>query len=130
KLGRFLQRDPIGTWGDKNSRGNTYAYAGIDPINARDPFGREADDDNATLTNNPWERDPTRELRWVPNIFSWRFVGQRTATASIRRTNECCELVIRIKGSGFWSWQEMALEPIRRIHPELVLINERIEAVG
>ena len=39
ELGRFLQRDPIGVWGDVYSFGNGFAYVGNDPINGVDPDG-------------------------------------------------------------------------------------------
>ena len=35
-IGRFLQGDPIGFWGD---RGNLYRYCGNNPLRGRDPFG-------------------------------------------------------------------------------------------
>jgi RHS repeat-associated protein len=38
-LGRYLQRDPIGTWGDPSNIGNGYIFAGNDAINGTDPFG-------------------------------------------------------------------------------------------
>jgi RHS repeat-associated protein len=37
----FIQRDPIGTWGDKGNFGNGYAYVGNDPTNLVDPKGTE-----------------------------------------------------------------------------------------
>jgi RHS repeat-associated protein len=37
--GRFLQRDPIGIWGDPANLGNGYAYVGNNPINRTDPYG-------------------------------------------------------------------------------------------
>jgi hypothetical protein len=40
-LGRFLQRDPIGIWGDPGNYGNGYAYVGGDPENGRDPSGEK-----------------------------------------------------------------------------------------
>src|SRR5690606_20977788 len=40
KLGRFLQRDTIGTWGDQLARGNPYAYVVNDPANDLDPHGK------------------------------------------------------------------------------------------
>src|SRR5690606_25213049 len=39
KLGRFLQRDPVGTWGDATNLGNAYAYVGGDVANKTDPTG-------------------------------------------------------------------------------------------
>src|SRR5690606_37310610 len=42
KLGRFLQRDPIGTWGDAGSYGNSYSYSNAEPINRADPVGLQA----------------------------------------------------------------------------------------
>lgn len=38
--GRFLQRDPIGIWGDPANLGNKYAYVGNNPSSATDPMGR------------------------------------------------------------------------------------------
>src|SRR5690606_11521074 len=37
-LGRFLQRDPIGIWGDEANAGNGYSYP-ADPVALLDPFG-------------------------------------------------------------------------------------------
>jgi RHS repeat-associated protein len=39
KLGRFLQRDTIGIWGDGVGLGNGYAYVGNNPVNRIDPWG-------------------------------------------------------------------------------------------
>ena len=41
ELGRFLQRDPIGVWGDGMNLGNGYGYVGGDPIGEIDPLGVE-----------------------------------------------------------------------------------------
>ena len=41
ELGRFLERDPIGVWGDGIGLGNGYAYVGNDGVNAVDPSGLE-----------------------------------------------------------------------------------------
>jgi RHS repeat-associated protein len=38
-LGRFLQRDPIGVWGDDVGGGNGYAYVGNQPVAATDALG-------------------------------------------------------------------------------------------
>ncbi|MDA1015349.1 MAG: DUF6531 domain-containing protein [Planctomycetota bacterium] len=38
-LGRFIQRDPIGTWGDPLALGNAYVYAAGRPVTATDPLG-------------------------------------------------------------------------------------------
>src|SRR5690606_4933179 len=38
-LGRFLQRDPIGVWGDETSFGNGYTYAANNPLGFIDPSG-------------------------------------------------------------------------------------------
>lgn len=38
-LQRFLQRDPIGIWGDSSASGNGYAYASWDPETLVDPSG-------------------------------------------------------------------------------------------
>ncbi len=38
-LGRFLQQDPIGNWGDKGNNGNAFGYVGNNPINFTDPNG-------------------------------------------------------------------------------------------
>jgi RHS repeat-associated protein len=40
--GRFVQRDPIGLWGDKVGVGNPYVYAGGNPSNRMDPLGLSA----------------------------------------------------------------------------------------
>jgi RHS repeat-associated protein len=41
-LGRFLQRDPIGVWGDRSNSGNAYGYGGGDPENSRDRMGLDS----------------------------------------------------------------------------------------
>jgi RHS repeat-associated protein len=38
-LGVFVQRDPIGIWGDEANFGNGYTYVGNDPPNRLDPVG-------------------------------------------------------------------------------------------
>ncbi|MCC5875110.1 MAG: hypothetical protein JJU11_02720 [Candidatus Sumerlaeia bacterium] len=38
-LGRFLQRDPIGFWGDPLNTGNPYTYVGNNPWTYVDPWG-------------------------------------------------------------------------------------------
>lgn len=40
--GRFLTRDPIGTWGDVGNMGNECAYAGNSPLTRSDPLGLQA----------------------------------------------------------------------------------------
>ena len=39
KTGKFMQRDPIGIWGDPNNLGNGYALEGGNPWNCLDPSG-------------------------------------------------------------------------------------------
>jgi RHS repeat-associated protein len=39
RAGRFISRDPLGTWGDATNLGNSYAYVGNDPFTHTDPFG-------------------------------------------------------------------------------------------
>jgi RHS repeat-associated protein len=39
--GTFMQRDPIGVWGDRVSMGSPKAYSGGNPTNWEDPFGKE-----------------------------------------------------------------------------------------
>jgi len=43
RLGRFMQRDPIGIWGDESNFGNAFSYVGEDPVNDADPFGLESE---------------------------------------------------------------------------------------
>jgi RHS repeat-associated protein len=38
-LGRFLQKDPIGDFGDGMNVGNGQSFCGNNPVNVRDPFG-------------------------------------------------------------------------------------------
>lgn len=38
-LGRFMQQDPIGIWGDDINLGNGYSYVGNNPVNRTDVFG-------------------------------------------------------------------------------------------
>ena len=40
KLGRFLQRDPLGPWGDGANLGNGYGFVGGMPVVRTDPSGR------------------------------------------------------------------------------------------
>ena len=37
--GRFLNRDPLGIWGDSTNVGNGYTYVGNNPVNYYDPLG-------------------------------------------------------------------------------------------
>ena len=37
--GRFVSRDPLGLWGDPGQAGNSYTFAGNDPVNGVDPWG-------------------------------------------------------------------------------------------
>ena len=37
--GRFVSRDPLGLWGDLGQVGNSYSFAGNDPVNGVDPSG-------------------------------------------------------------------------------------------
>ena len=39
--GRFITRDPIGSWGDPNNQGNGYTYVGNNPTTFVDPMGKE-----------------------------------------------------------------------------------------
>src|SRR5690606_14749224 len=38
-VGRFVQRDPLGMWGDPAQHGSGQSYCGSDPVNWVDPFG-------------------------------------------------------------------------------------------
>jgi RHS repeat-associated protein len=53
-LGRWMQLDPIGIWGDPINRGNGYAYVGDNPVNRTDPQGLQglSDQDTATLRSD------------------------------------------------------------------------------
>lgn len=53
-LGKFLQRDPTGSWEDQKSLGNSYAYTGNSPIIQNDPFG--------TTTSGGYNCDPFLSL--------------------------------------------------------------------
>ncbi|MGE0711197.1 MAG: Ig-like domain-containing protein [Planctomycetota bacterium] len=39
EAGRFVSRDPLGTWGDPGQRGNGQSYCGCNPVNRVDPLG-------------------------------------------------------------------------------------------
>jgi RHS repeat-associated protein len=41
--GRFIHRDPLGSWADHDNLGNGYTYAATNPINRRDPLGLECE---------------------------------------------------------------------------------------
>jgi RHS repeat-associated protein len=49
-LGRFLQRDPIGIWGDEGNWGNGYNLVANDPVNLSDPSGEYGTARHATMT--------------------------------------------------------------------------------
>jgi RHS repeat-associated protein len=53
--GRFTQEDPIGLAGGMN----TYGFAGSDPINANDPFGLTACDDESVNYQDHWDFNTT-----------------------------------------------------------------------
>ena len=44
--GRFISRDPVGTWQDMGALGNAYTYVGGQPVNLLDPFGLNGDENN------------------------------------------------------------------------------------
>lgn len=44
KMGRFLQQDPIGNWGDEINNGNGFGYVGNNPVNMVDPMGLASGD--------------------------------------------------------------------------------------
>jgi len=41
--GTFMQRDPVGIWGDRGNVGNSKAYVRCNPINLWDPLGLQGD---------------------------------------------------------------------------------------
>ena len=51
--GRFISRDPLGSWTDPANRGNAYAYVGSSPTNGHDPMGLE-DCAWKTVIEGPW----------------------------------------------------------------------------
>jgi RHS repeat-associated protein len=46
-LGRFISRDPLGVWGDAGNIGNAQSAFGGNPVNRRDPWGLDDNDDDS-----------------------------------------------------------------------------------
>ncbi len=53
RAGRFITRDPLGTWGDGVGRGNAYNYTGNNPHTWVDPSGTKMDDPHTAMTSSP-----------------------------------------------------------------------------
>jgi RHS repeat-associated protein len=68
--GRFVNRDPIGIWGDPSASGNGYAFCGGNPVNRRDPFG--LDDNVDPQDQNAWGGN--NGGHWEIHI-QWNFFG-------------------------------------------------------
>ncbi len=64
-LGRFLQRDPIGVWGDAYNLGNTFAFVGGSPVGSVDSMGLSTDDSRGTAYNYSREGEFRRRERAV-----------------------------------------------------------------
>ncbi|MDF1666971.1 MAG: polymorphic toxin-type HINT domain-containing protein, partial [Planctomycetota bacterium] len=47
--GRFISHDSLGDWGSAMNRGSGMAYCNNNPINWRDPFGLDGEDDDSVL---------------------------------------------------------------------------------
>jgi RHS repeat-associated protein len=73
KLGRFLQRDSIGVWGDGGSLGNGYGYVVNDPQNNVDPFGFEVWI-MAPCSLVDVEVDEIEEGQWLPESLTCQCV--------------------------------------------------------
>ncbi|MEM7247176.1 MAG: RHS repeat-associated core domain-containing protein [Acidobacteriota bacterium] len=56
ETGRFLTRDPLGTWGDVGNLGNGYAYVGNNPWSRVDPDGLEAESSLSYELQLVWDR--------------------------------------------------------------------------
>ncbi len=57
--GRWVNRDPLGVWGDAAQRGNAYSALGNDPVNRVDPRGCTDECDPFVIAGRPLvDRDP------------------------------------------------------------------------
>jgi RHS repeat-associated protein len=97
KLGRFLQRDPIGVWGDGENSGNPYSYVGNHPVLCTDPNG------TWIVVPNEWHR--VKVQSWLDamcpgkfridqagNVFAIDpyFCRDRTETSWVPYTDDIC----------------------------------------
>jgi RHS repeat-associated protein len=55
-VGRYMQRDPIGSWGDLRSLGNAYTHVANDPVNRVDPMGYQARN-GPEIVFQEWDED-------------------------------------------------------------------------
>ena len=103
-LGRFISRDPIGTWGDEGNVGNAYAYVGNRPNTARDPFGLD----------QAFEVCLDKCIERVDNIESSYGEGWATELMQIRYFNTCMNqncwpLLAQSAQSSLYSYQGPAI---------------------
>lgn len=93
-VGRFLQRDPIGIWGDAINLGNGYTYTGNNPWSYLDPWGLSAAEcarrvrDWASSfgndTNNVWLAGLSGSFSGAVDLgTSIFFLGEGTAEALV-----------------------------------------------
>ena len=81
--GRFLQRDPIGVWGDELNIGNAYTFVGNNPMRFRDPTGLTSDDRGNRRDVFDRARSESVEREW--NRAVCRVEPRRSACASLFR---------------------------------------------
>ena len=85
KLGRFLQRDSIGIWGDPGNYGNGYAYTGNNPANRIDALGLLAKDCCCEVT----AVEKPRRREYESGKKGWLLFVTYTERAAEENPNSC-----------------------------------------
>lgn len=108
--GRFLSRDPLGTWGDELNHGNAFAYAGSNPRSRTDPFGLAQQGSSGAPEPESWDELSPEVLELIRE----RMASQPTSPARAAGTDEVAAEFDADGGesSGSWPGLRRLLAPV------------------
>lgn len=91
EIGRFLQRDPIGTWADAYNLGNGYSYVGNNAVNFTDPSGLKPPE--TTSPPLTYAVFPSKQEYYIPSIP----VEPTPETPSVQPKNWTTDYYVKIE---------------------------------